>query len=85
MSPVYLTKDIRVVNGVPQPIFKIPLKDIPDEDFVGAEIPALLDRIIIGPTQYPLPMLEAFTLLLTDAGVTDPDKRVFVSDIPIRR
>jgi hypothetical protein len=81
----YLIKDMQAIRGAPQTIYKIPLKDIPSEDFVGAEIPALIDRIIIGPTQYPLAMWKAFVSLLTDAGVSNPSDKVFVSDIPIRR
>jgi len=80
----YLAKDIQVFGGIPQPIYKIPLKDIPEEDFVGVEIPKLVDRIIIGPTQYPSAAREAFEYLLENAGVDNPENRVVVSDIPLR-
>ena len=33
-----LISDIQIIRGVPQPIYKIPLRDIPEEDFIGAEI-----------------------------------------------
>lgn len=81
----HLKKDIQVVRGVPQPIYRIPLKDIPEHGFVGAEIPALIERIIIGPTNYPVAVCEAFVELLTGAGVTDAASKIFVSDIPLRR
>jgi Protein of unknown function (DUF2971) len=74
LSP-YLTKDIQVVKGVPQPIYKIPLKDIP-EIGLAAAIPTLLNRVIIGPTEYPLVLHEAFVDLLTEAGVQDPAAKV---------
>ena len=61
----HVTKEIKVINGTPQPIYKIPLKDIPQEGLTGVEIPALLDRIIIGPTQYSLAMWKAFITSLT--------------------
>jgi len=80
-----LLKDIQIVRGTPQVIYKIPLKDIPDEGFVGAEIPQLVDRVIIGPTQYPLTMYQAFVELLTDAGVENAGSKVWVSDIPLRQ
>jgi hypothetical protein len=80
----HLIKEIRVIRGVPQPIYKIPLRDIPEAGFLGA-IPALINRIIIGPTQYPLALQEAFVQLLTEAGVSDPESKICVSDIPIRR
>src|ERR1700683_546433 len=76
----YLTKDIQVINDVPQPIYKIPLKDIPEVDFFG-EIPNLLNRIIIGPTEYPTALLEAFRELLDQAGVKDAASQLCVSAI----
>jgi Protein of unknown function (DUF2971) len=83
-SSAHIVGDIKVINGTPQPIFKIPLKDIPDEGLVGVEIPMLLDRIIIGPTKYPLAIWKAFVALLVEAGVKEPEKKVHVSDIPLR-
>ncbi len=80
----HVIEDIKIINGTPQPIFKIPLKDIPDEGLTGVEIPALLDRIIIGPTKYPLAIWKAFVSLLGEAGVNEPQKKVRVSDIPLR-
>jgi len=82
-----LIKDIQVINGVPQPIYKIPLNDVPEEGFVGAEIPDLIERVIIGPTQFPLVTHEAIVEMLIKAGVKaeDAHKRVFISDIPLRR
>ena len=83
-NSMHLTKDIQVIGGTPQPIYKIPLKDIPEEDLEGIAIPELLDRIIIGPTNYAPAMREAFEALLADAGVTDPASRIYVSDLPLR-
>ena len=73
-----------IIDGVPQLVYKIPLQDSPDDDVVGVEIPALVDRVIIGPTAYPIPMAQAFILALHNAGVTDAGSRVVVSNIPIR-
>jgi hypothetical protein len=81
----YLKKEIRVIKGVPQPIYKIPLKDLPNEGLVGIEIPSLVDRIIIGPTQYPQVIYEAFYDLLFKAGVKDPSGKIVISNIPLRR
>ena len=81
----HLVKDIRIVNGTPQQIYRIPLKNIPEENFLGAEIPELLDHIIIGPTAYPLALYKAFVDILAGAGVADPERKVVISDIPLRR
>lgn len=50
----HLVKDIQAIRGAPQPIYKIPLKDIPDEGLVDVEIPALIERVIIGKTSCAL-------------------------------
>jgi hypothetical protein len=81
----YLINDIQAIRGAPQPIYRIPLKDIPEEGFINVEIPVLLERVIIGPTQYPLAMRKAFTTLLLDLGFDNAAAKVFVSDIPLRR
>lgn len=80
-----MPKEIEVVAGVPQPVYKIPLQDIPEKGLSGITIPALFDRIIIGPTRDPLAMKEAFTELLTNAGVEQPYNRILLSNIPLRQ
>ena len=74
----------QTVGGIPQIVYEIPLKEDPANDVVGTGIPALVERIIVGPSMYPLPMWMAFVDALKKAGVPDPDKRVFLSNIPIR-
>jgi hypothetical protein len=66
-------------------VCKIPLSDVPNEGLTGLEIPSLVDRIIIGPTEYPNVIREAFTTELTRAGMNDTAQRIVVSDIPLRR
>lgn len=75
----HLLKTDEVINGVPQPIYSIPLSGIPELDFAS-----LLDRIIIGPTQYPLPIKEAFIDALAGFGVKNPASKIFFSNIPLR-
>jgi hypothetical protein len=79
-----LTSNTEIIEGVPQLVFKIPLKDSPDDNVVGVEVPTLLDRIIIGPTTYPIPIAHAFALALYNAGMPDGGSRVVVSNIPLR-
>lgn len=73
-----------VVAGVPQPVCKIPLDASVSDSLVDLELSKMFDRLIIGPTQYPWPMYEAFVSALTEVGITDAEKRVFASTIPIR-
>jgi hypothetical protein len=79
-----LQRDIVIIQGAPQAIYKIPLKDVPEENLRGIEIPAFLDRLIIGPTKDPLATWEAFRDLLTKAGVANAHEKVIMSDIPLR-
>lgn len=80
-----IRKEIEIINGTPQPVCKIDLVDDPQSGLNGLEVPALIDRIIIGPMQYPWVAAEAFTQLLSDAGVADAPSRVWISDIPLRQ
>lgn len=84
----HLAKDLEVVRGAPQFVYKIPLKDIDDEEggtgFSGAEVRDLLDRVIIGPSDDGHVVSDAFVHLLGQAGVPAPEERVFVSGIPLR-
>lgn len=81
----YLIKEIEVIAGVPQPVYKIPLVDIPEKKLFGLTVPALIERIIIGPTRDPLAMREAFADLLAKAGVEEPFGKIFMSEIPLRQ
>jgi hypothetical protein len=82
-SPV-LSNSIEMIAGIPQLVFKVPLKDIPDQGLVGVEIPAFVDRVIIGPSNYPLPIFDAFVATLEATGMQDAASKVIVSNIPLR-
>jgi hypothetical protein len=60
------------------------LADEPENGLLGADIPSLIDRIIIGPTAYPYVSYQAFAAVLQGLGVQDAGERVIVSDIPLR-
>ena len=79
-----IEKGIETINGVPQTVYKIPLRNYPDDGLVGMEIPELVDRIIIGPTEYPVALQEAFVAQLEACGVEDAGSKVVVSGIPLR-
>jgi hypothetical protein len=85
LTPSTLMKSsTQVCRGVPQRVFMIPLDATADPVLADLDFSRLFDRLIIGPSQYPWVMYSAFTEALAGCGVTDADKRVFVSDIPIR-
>ncbi len=74
-----------VIRGIPQKIYKVPLDESVSSELDGLELSKILDRIIIGPTQYPMAIAEALSDALVRAGIrVDETQRIFVSDIPIR-
>ena len=79
-----LVRAVKVIGGTPQPVYKIPLVDIPGEGLIDVEVPKILNRIIIGPTEHPIVSRDAFVEVLERSGVENPDEKVFVSDIPLR-
>jgi hypothetical protein len=79
-----LPSNVEVVRGVPQCVHKIPLKNYPDEGFLGAEVAELIERIIIGPAVDAWSMRDAFVRLLEEAGSKDARSRVVISEIPLR-
>lgn len=79
-----LKRESAVVRGVPQPILKIPLGPKSETGMPGMQIHELLDRIIIGPTDYPDLVRKAYIEKLRELNVPDPEQKVFASDIPLR-
>lgn len=79
-----MKREILSIRGLPQPVYKIPLEDDPESGLIGAEIPKLIDRIIIGPSRHPRELRETFVELLAGAGMPDAHKRVWMSEIPLR-
>ena len=82
-SPLMLKKT-EIINGVPQIFYKIVLKNNSSQGVGGIEIPELVDRIIIGPSEYPDSIQEAFVVALQEAGVMDAENRVVCTGIPLR-
>ncbi len=71
-----LHREIVSKDGVPQEILKLPLEDVGFSN--------VIDRIILGPIPYPEIAKRAFEKLLNEAGITDADSKVVVSNIPLR-
>jgi len=83
LSPA-MEEEIVVLDGVPQKIYKLPLAHEPEKGLYGADISSLLDRIIIGPTEFPYVSYQAFSSVLATAKVKDAPHKVFISEIPLR-
>jgi len=80
-----LDLDIEEVGGVPQPVYKILLENDETNGVIGLEPSELISRVIIGPNQSPQVMLNAITVKMNEAGISDAFDRIQVSDIPLRR
>ncbi len=69
-----ISKSIEIVGGVPQIVYKLPIRDL-----------SKLEAILIGPTNLPRTIRDTFVDILLDAEIFDAAQRVVVSDIPLRR
>jgi Protein of unknown function (DUF2971) len=79
-----LSQSVETVRGTPQIVLKINLENEPDVGLVGLELPELLDRIIIGPCEFPEVIFRAMRQLLHKAGISSPEERLVISGIPLR-
>ncbi|MDX0928362.1 DUF2971 domain-containing protein [Sinorhizobium medicae] len=79
-----LSLDVETINGIPQPVYKILLKDHHESGMTGISIPDFLEHVIIGPTEFPIPVWDAIVIELEKAGVKDAEKKVSYSGIPLR-
>lgn len=78
------TRAVRVIEGVPQVIYSLPLDANAVPEVGDLDFKKIFDRVIIGPTQYPVAMYNAFVEKLEQAGVPDARERVVTSKIPLR-
>ncbi|WP_339690211.1 hypothetical protein [uncultured Parasphingorhabdus sp.] len=76
--------EIMTLNGMPQRVYAIPFKDHPQEGFVGATIPTLLDRVLIGPSLDAIPIARAFVDELDSCGVKNTQEKVIITGVPLR-
>lgn len=83
-SAPYLKRETEVMNGIPQDIFKVSIEKLILGDKKNLSMFDLIDRIIVGPTQYPTPIYNVFVSKLKSLGFSDAESRVIVSDIPLR-
>ncbi len=79
-----IVREIVDIDGVPQEVLKLPLIDDPQNGFIKLDIPNLLYKLIVGPTQYPYTVKNAFANLLMVSGMDSGYDKVSVSNIPVR-
>lgn len=79
-----LPNNVEMIQGIPQIVYKLKLEANPEKGLGWIDVPDLVDKIIIGPTQYPDPIVKAFEDALHKAGVANPEERIAVSNLPLR-
>lgn len=84
-SSAWLTYEPEIIAGVPQPIVKLALRDDEEAGVRGVSPASLVDRVIIGPCESPLPIRAAMWQALEAAEVPDFKERVAMSFIPLRQ
>ncbi|HKG82894.1 MAG TPA: hypothetical protein VKB16_07020, partial [Beijerinckiaceae bacterium] len=65
-------------------IHKVSLAALCKARLTAFSLPNLIDRVIVGPTQHPVPIFTALVDQLRAAEVPEPERKVFVSEIPLR-
>jgi Protein of unknown function (DUF2971) len=83
-SPHSIESKVEVINGLPQRVCKINLKNDDAKGIKGIEIHELINRIVIGPTEFSREVKEALCDELSDHNILNPGKMVIASDIPLR-
>lgn len=87
-SPAYgsaiIEKSVETIRGVPQPVYKIPLVDVPGS-LEGAAPAGLVNRVIIGPTQYGAAMYDAFLEQMNQTNIPDAAAKIWISGVPLRQ
>jgi Protein of unknown function (DUF2971) len=82
-SPL-IAPSTEIVGGVPQSVYKLPLDKAFNPVLDDLDFTKLFDRLIIGPSPYPTAMFDAYVEALSNAGVAETGKKIFISGIPIR-
>ncbi|HEU0217922.1 MAG TPA: DUF2971 domain-containing protein [Stellaceae bacterium] len=80
----HIKSETASIGGIPQVVYKVALENHPAEGIAGITLPELLDRVIIGPTQYPGPIYASLAKELAHAGATDVAEKITFSGIPLR-
>jgi len=80
----FITDQTVTIHGIPQVVHKVPLENNTEQGIHGMSLNELLDRVIIGPSQYSLSIAQSLSRAMERAGVDKPDSKIAISNIPIR-
>ena len=80
----WIEQAVEIVGGVPQILMKLKLKDNPQKGILGVAPETLLNRVIIGPCDYPIQVRAGIGAAIQAAGIANPLERIWMSLIPLR-
>lgn len=80
----WVEPSVEIVGGVPQHIMKLHLKDDPEKGISGVAPETLLNRVIIGPCDYPIQVRASIGSAMQQAGIANPLEKMWMSLIPLR-
>ncbi len=84
ISSAFIKPEPVSIGGIAQLVYQVPLENKPGLNMPEIELDHLLHRVIIGPTQYPYTVAEAYDEALTRVGVKNAGDRIKISNIPLR-
>lgn len=74
-TPIGLKKATKIINGIPQIVYILSYPK---------PIEQILSKVIIGPTEFPDVIYDAFYDLLKENGIYNPDDYIIKTSIPLR-
>lgn len=75
---------VESVRGIPQNVAKISLRPNGPYSTQGLTIPNLLERVIIGPTNFPYVVADALQSAMEAAEIPNAASKIHISCIPLR-
>jgi hypothetical protein len=80
-----LRPSVESIGGIPQTVMKLDLVDRTEAGGGDLSIGAVLERILIGPTEHSSVTAMAFARALNDGGYGARGIKIFETDIPLRK
>lgn len=80
----YLTQEVRCVGSVSQVVQVLHIGKAAKDGIAELSPDQIIDRILIGPTEYARVLFRSMVELLKRLGVENAHERVHITDIPLR-
>lgn len=84
LSSKYLTQEVRCVGSISQVVQVLHIGEAATDGISELSPDELIDRILIGPTEYAHVLYRSMVEILKKLGVQNAHERVHITDIPLR-